>query len=276
MVTASRRHLTERYAAGVDRLLWDTEKRLVPDLDAIRSVVDAASAGHAEALDIGAGLVLLQAARLEVDRLEYDVFEGAHAMGMGEEAIAAVLDLPDAATAAKRRRWLKVRRALPYADIGAPGPGGSAEAANRAGRRASQAANRAAEAAQRREQLSQRDHAADSSRQHAERAAANAGEARVLAGEAIERVALGLLRAAAGLDRCAAGCEELASAGTVRRPELRGKADEYHQAAVKYREMAAEYRADGQDAEGARATQQGGTAEKRVGGGTHTVLPRPA
>jgi hypothetical protein len=29
-------------------------------------------------------------------------------------------------------------------------------------------------------------------------------------------------------------------------------------------------------ADGARATQQGGTAEKRVGGGTHTVLPRPA
>src|ERR1017187_387203 len=138
MVTASRRHLTERYASGVDRLLWDTEKRLVPDLDAIRSVIDAASSGHAEALDIGAGLVLLQAARLEVDRLEYDVFESAHAMGMGEEAIAAVLDLPDAAAAGKRRRWLKSRRALPYADIGLPGRpgmGGSAEAAQRAGRR---------------------------------------------------------------------------------------------------------------------------------------------
>ena len=31
MVSASRRHLTERYATGVDRLLWDTEKRLIPD-----------------------------------------------------------------------------------------------------------------------------------------------------------------------------------------------------------------------------------------------------
>jgi hypothetical protein len=134
IVTASRRHLTERYAAGVDRLLWDTEKRIVPDLDAIRSVIDAASSGHAEALDIGAGLVLVQAARIEVDRLEYDVFESAHAMGMGEEAIAAVLDLPDAAAAGKRRRWLKSRRALPYADIGLPGrpgTGGSAEAGRR-------------------------------------------------------------------------------------------------------------------------------------------------
>ena len=105
-------------------MLWDTEKRLVPDLDAIRSVIDAASSGHAEALDIGAGLVLLQAVRLEVDRLEHDVFEGAHGLGMGEEAVAAVLDLPDAAAASKRRRWLKGRRALPYVDIASPGGSG--------------------------------------------------------------------------------------------------------------------------------------------------------
>jgi hypothetical protein len=52
MVTASRRHLTERYASGVDRLLWDTEKRLVPDLDAIRSVIEGAASGEAEALDV--------------------------------------------------------------------------------------------------------------------------------------------------------------------------------------------------------------------------------
>jgi hypothetical protein len=243
MVTASRRHLTERYAAGVDRLLWDTEKRLVPDLDAIKSVLAAVSSGHAEALDIG--LVLLQAARLDVDRLEYEVFESAHAMAMGDEAIAAVLDLPDAVSASKRRRWLKARRALPYAGLEPserPGMDASAEAAKRAGRRANQAAGRAAEAAQRREQLSQlgREH---TSRQHVERAAANAGEARVLATEAAERVVLGLLRAAAGLDRCAAGCEDLASTDDARRLELRRKAEEYHQAAVKYREMAAQYRA---------------------------------
>lgn len=42
MVDASRRHLTERYASGVDLLLWETEKRLVPDLDAIKAVTGAA------------------------------------------------------------------------------------------------------------------------------------------------------------------------------------------------------------------------------------------
>jgi hypothetical protein len=245
MVTASRRHLTERYASGVDRLRWDTEKRLVPDLDAIRSVIDAASSGKAEALDIGAGLVLVQAVRLEVDRLEHDVFEGADRLGMGEEAIAAVLDLPDAAAASKRRRWLKGRRALPHADIASPGHwglGGSAEAAKRAGRRANEAADRAAEAARRREQLSQPTARPRSSRQQVERAAANAGEARVLADEAAERVALGLLRAADALDRCAAGCEEDSNINGAAGPGLRCKADDYHQAAVRYREMAERYR----------------------------------
>jgi hypothetical protein len=120
MVDASRRHLTERYASGVDRLLWETEKRLVPDLDAIKAVTGAAVSGQAEGLDMGAALVLVQAARLGLDRLECDIFDAARAMGMRPEAIAAVLGLPDAAAAEKRHRWLETRRALPYA---APGVG---------------------------------------------------------------------------------------------------------------------------------------------------------
>ena len=115
MVSASRRHLTERYASGVDLLLWETEKRFIPDLDAIRSVTGAAAAGQAEGLDMGAALVLVQAARLALDRLECELFEAAHAMGMPSEAIAAVLDLPNAAAADKRLSWLEGRRALSYA-----------------------------------------------------------------------------------------------------------------------------------------------------------------
>ena len=118
MADASRRHLTERYASGVDLLLWETEKRLVPDLDAIKAAAAAAGTGRAEGLDLGAALVLVQAARLGLDRLECELFDAAGAMGMRPEAIAAVLDLPDAAAADKRHRWLKARRALPYA---APG-----------------------------------------------------------------------------------------------------------------------------------------------------------
>ena len=111
MVSASRRHLTERYASGVDLLLWETEKRLIPDLDAIKSVTEAAAAERAEGLDMGAALVLVQAARLALDRLEAQLFEAARAMGMPLEAIAAVLELPDAAAARKRQRWLEERRA---------------------------------------------------------------------------------------------------------------------------------------------------------------------
>ena len=59
---------------------------------------------------MGAALVLVQAARLGLDRLEGELFEAARAMGMRPEAIAAVLELPDAAAAEKRQRWLERRR----------------------------------------------------------------------------------------------------------------------------------------------------------------------
>ena len=58
-------------------------------------------------------------------------------MGMRAEAIAAVLDLPDAAAADKRQRWLEARRALPYATAESPRP-----ETGRAARRA-EAAHRA-------------------------------------------------------------------------------------------------------------------------------------
>jgi hypothetical protein len=245
MVSASRRHLTDRYATGVDRLLWDTEKRLLPDRDAIKYVMAAAREGQAEALDIGASLVLLQAARLELDRLEYQSLEAAYAMGMGDEAIGAVLELPDAAAAAARFRHLEARRALPYEEAEAPQlVARISDASERAARRASQAASRAAEAARRREQLSQarEQRRRGSRREDAERASAHANEARVLASEAAERVALGLLRAAEALDRCAAGCTEFGAVAEGS-SQFGHKADEYHRAALRYRQMAAEYRA---------------------------------
>jgi hypothetical protein len=60
-------------------------------------------AGLAGALDLGAALVLVQAGRLHLDGLEYEIFQGAHAAGMRREALAATLGLPDAA---RRRREL--------------------------------------------------------------------------------------------------------------------------------------------------------------------------
>ena len=80
---------------------------------------------------------------------------------------------------------------------------------------------------------------------HAVAASATA-EQHVLADEAAEQVALGLVRAAAALEQCAASCEELAAdAEPGAGARLRHKADDYHQAAVRYREMAAQYRGIG-------------------------------
>ena len=116
-VSAARAHLTQRYARGVERLLWETEKHPLPDLDAVRVVIAAAADGQAEALDVGAALVLLQAARLDVDRLEFEVFEAAGAIGMNGEAIAAVLDLPSAEAADRRYARLHSRHEIPRAHV---------------------------------------------------------------------------------------------------------------------------------------------------------------
>lgn len=97
MVTAARRHLSDRYAAGVDRLLWDNDKRPMPDLDAVTAVIGAA--GHAEVLDIASALVVVHASRLGLDHIEHDLLQAAHAVGLTDEAIAAVLDLPGEAAA---------------------------------------------------------------------------------------------------------------------------------------------------------------------------------
>ncbi|HEX6518783.1 MAG TPA: hypothetical protein VF070_02040 [Streptosporangiaceae bacterium] len=111
VVAAARQHLNERYATGVDRLLWEAEKRPMPDSDAMAAVITPG--GRAEALDIASALVLVQAARLNLDHLEHDLFEGAHAAGITAMAIAAILELPDEAAARERREWLAKRRALP-------------------------------------------------------------------------------------------------------------------------------------------------------------------
>jgi hypothetical protein len=274
LVAASRRHLTERYASDVDRLLWQTEKRFIPDGAAVSLVTDAATAGLADALDLGAALVLVQAGRLDLDGLEYEIFQGTHAAGMRRDALAAILGRP-AAAAGTRQDRLEPRqdrlRAGPDRDL--PDRAGiAAQAAARAGRRAVQAADRAAEAARRRKQLSELGLPGDSglsdsglsdpglsdpglsdpglsdpglsgggSRSgHAERAAARARQARQLADEAAERVTLSLIHAAAALDRYAARCAELSAGAEPDAAQLlRHRAGEYHRAAAGYREMAA-------------------------------------
>ena len=138
IVGASRRHLTERYASGVDLLLWETEKRLIPDLDALRSVTEAAASGRAEGLDMGAALVLVQAARLGLDRLECELFEaardghapggdrrGARTAGCGSGGETAALALQAAGPAVRHRHVAasRSREGRPARRSGPPGQG---------------------------------------------------------------------------------------------------------------------------------------------------------
>jgi 2-hydroxychromene-2-carboxylate isomerase len=114
LVTAARQHLTERYAAGVYQVLWQTEQRPMPDPDAVKAVI--AADGGADPLDIGSALLLVQAIRMGLDQLEYDLFEAAREAGITDAAIAAVLGLPDEAAARARQRWLTARLAIPSAE----------------------------------------------------------------------------------------------------------------------------------------------------------------
>jgi hypothetical protein len=246
-VAEARRYLNEQYAHGVDRLLWELDKRPMPDLDAVRLAV--AAGGRADTADVAAALVLLQAARLGLDRLEYEVFQTAYAAGIDTGALAAALELPGARAVAARQHWLGRRRELPYREPEPPRPGvpgGLGQAAARAERGARQAADRAAQIGRRLDQLG----AAPGQRPRlgrtdAEQSAAHAGEARIRASEALERAKLALLRSAAALERCAVSYEELARADDAHRLEFRQKAARSLRAAAEYRQLAGLYRPGG-------------------------------
>ena len=220
-MAASRRHLTERYAPGADRLRWQAEKRFIPDAAVISLVTDAAMAGLADALDLGAALVLVQAGRLSLNGLEYGSSTARIRRARGARrwppSWGGPTNFPPAPVPRLGRR---------------PGP-----AAGPCGRRI------ARPRPPRRRQLSEPDRGeADTRCDYAERAAARAREARLLADEAAERVSLSLIHAAAALDRFAARCADLsvvADENTIRL--LRHRAEEYHRTAVSYREMAARY-----------------------------------
>lgn len=138
LVAAARQHLSKRYAAGVDQVLWDAEKRPMPDPAAVRAVITAGS--RAEPLDIASALVLVQVIRQGVDVLEYELFEAVHAVGITDAAVAAVLGLSDEAAAQARRQWLSGRQAVPPAHPGQLQSGATGRARARSGRRAGERA----------------------------------------------------------------------------------------------------------------------------------------
>ncbi|MFG2001173.1 hypothetical protein ACGFNU_18710 [Spirillospora sp. NPDC048911] len=168
MVRAARHHLTSRYATGVAAVLWEMHKHPMHDLDAITQVLKAARGDdtdtaqgsqeesedppEADAMDVGAALLLLAAVRLDVDKLEAGLFDRALELGMNYEQIASTLDLRDAEAARRRHKSLNRRARVPADEVEPVQFGGTDERVARG----SAAAQRAAEAAARTEQLERR------------------------------------------------------------------------------------------------------------------------
>ncbi|MCW2885243.1 MAG: hypothetical protein QOE54_5488 [Streptosporangiaceae bacterium] len=129
MVRAARAYLTPPYAVGVDGFLWEAMEHPLPDLDAIDAVVAASDRAQAGAgdqpqpMDVAAALVVLGAARLEMDQTEARLLNAAQAAAMGWEQIAAILGL-SVEEAEKRYRQLKPRLDEPVAEVLPPWPGG--------------------------------------------------------------------------------------------------------------------------------------------------------
>jgi hypothetical protein len=129
MVRAARAYLTPRYAVGVDGYLWETMEQPLPDLDAIDAVIavsDRAQQGagdQPQPMEVAAALVVLGAARLDMDQTEARLLNAAQAAAMSWEQIAAILDL-SVEEAEERYRQLKPRLDEPLAEVLPPWPGG--------------------------------------------------------------------------------------------------------------------------------------------------------
>jgi len=89
VVTASRRHLTSRYATCLDSLLWDTDQVPLPDRAAIHAVVLAARAGRTGlGRDPVAALVLMQVVRRGLEAEETELHAAASDAGLSRESVA--------------------------------------------------------------------------------------------------------------------------------------------------------------------------------------------
>jgi hypothetical protein len=85
MVRAARAHLASRYAKGAAELMWSEYHRPLPDLDAVRAVIEAVRAPGPDVpqtMDLGAALVAMAAARLDIDRLEAELVDAVRQAGL--------------------------------------------------------------------------------------------------------------------------------------------------------------------------------------------------
>ncbi len=125
VVDSARNRLAARLLTAGGHYPRELPGHLVDDLRMVMSVAGGAreaAALPADALDLGAALVVLGNVRLHLDRLEANLLNGAQQVGLGWDVIAAVLGIP----AIQARGRLAILRARPDPRL----------SAGRAGRRA--------------------------------------------------------------------------------------------------------------------------------------------
>lgn len=111
VVDSARHRLAAQLATATGPNPGEVPGDLIDDLRAVNAVLDVARPGAerpADALDLGAGLVLLCNLRLYLDRLEVDLLDGAQQVGLGWDVIAAIIGIP-ASEAQDRHLFLQAR-----------------------------------------------------------------------------------------------------------------------------------------------------------------------
>lgn len=111
VVDSARHRLAAQLATAAGQYAGVVPGYLIDDLRTVNAVIDAARDGaepSADALDVGAGLVVLANLRLYLDQLETDLLNGAQRVGLGWDVIAAILGIP-ASAAQERHEVLRAR-----------------------------------------------------------------------------------------------------------------------------------------------------------------------
>lgn len=110
VVDSARLRLAARRALSLARDPDGVAAQAIDDLRAVGAVLhEAAAAPPADAIDVGAGLVVLSELRLHLDRLETGLLDLAQQVDLGWDVIAAILGIP-AERARHRHARLRARR----------------------------------------------------------------------------------------------------------------------------------------------------------------------
>ncbi len=112
VVDSARLRLAARQALSAAHDPDGMSAQPVDDLRAVGAVLDMAGAGSvppADAIDVGAGLVVLSELRLHLDRLETGLLDVAQQVDLSWDVIAAILGIP-AERAQQRHAALRLRR----------------------------------------------------------------------------------------------------------------------------------------------------------------------